>query len=178
MSAVEVLPDAASLARATAAHFVDQARVAVAARDRFAVALAGGSTPRATYTLLASEPLVHEVDWQRVYVFFGDERCVPPDHPDSNYRMARETLLEPAAVPLANVHRMHGEHPPDEAAVEYEPDLRAFFGSSSAPRFDLMLLGMGDNGHTQPHCSPRRKSYASTGAGSSRVTWTEWGCGD
>jgi 6-phosphogluconolactonase len=148
MPGIEVVKDAPSLARAGAAQFVERAATAIAAHGHFAVALSGGSTPRVMYTLLASDELVHRVDWAHVHLFFGDERCVPPEHPDSNYRMVRETLLAHAPVPPGNVHRMRGEDPPDQAALAYEADLRTFFGSGTAPRFDLVLLGMGDNGHT------------------------------
>jgi 6-phosphogluconolactonase len=99
--------------------------------------------------------LAPRVDWSRVHVFWGDERCVPPDHPDSNYRMAREALLDRVLLPEANVHRIEGELGPEEAAVAYERTLRAFFvehsgegGGAAAPRFDLILLGMGKDGHT------------------------------
>jgi 6-phosphogluconolactonase len=89
------------------------------------------------------------VDWARVHVFWGDERCVPPDHAESNYRMAREALLDQVSIiPAQNVHRMRGEIDPEEAADGYETDLRACFGVSAPPRFDLILLGMGDDGHT------------------------------
>ena len=148
MTSIEVLKDTPRLACAAAARFVDRAATAIGAHGRFAVALSGGSTPRAMYTLLGSDELVHRVDWPRVHLFFGDERCVPPEHPDSNYRMVRETLLDHAPVPPGNVHRMRGEDPPAEAALGYASDLRAFSGSATAPRFDLVLLGMGDNGHT------------------------------
>jgi len=122
------------------------------------VALAGGSTPRATYALLATEEFAARVDWPRVHVFWGDERCVPPDHPGSNYRMAREALLDHVPLPARNVHPIHGEISPEEAAADYERTLRAFFAWNSGgrgsrdgapiPRFDLVLLGMGENGHT------------------------------
>jgi 6-phosphogluconolactonase len=148
MTSIEVFKDAPSLARAGAGRFVDRAAAAIGARGRFAVALSGGSTPRGMYALLAGDEHVHRVDWARVHLFFGDERCVPPEHPDSNYRMVRETLLAYAPLPPGNMHRMRGEDPPAEAALAYESDLRAFFGSAAAPRFDLVLLGMGDNGHT------------------------------
>jgi 6-phosphogluconolactonase len=114
-------------------------------RGRFAVALAGGSTPKATYEVLARD-YANELDWSRVHVFFGDERTVPPDHEDSNYRMAYETLL--SHVPVGSVHRMRGELPPDEAAAAYEEELRAFFGQVDVPRFDLILCGLGEDGHT------------------------------
>jgi 6-phosphogluconolactonase len=107
--------------------------------------LAGGSTPKATYEVLARD-YADGVDWSNVHVFFGDERAVPPDHEDSNYGMARDTLLD--RVPIGSVHRMQGELPPDEAAEAYEQELRDFFGSDDLPRFDLILLGMGSDGHT------------------------------
>jgi 6-phosphogluconolactonase len=110
------------------------------------VALSGGSTPRTTYALLASDEFAARVDWPRVRVFWGDERCVPPDHPDSNYRMAREALLDKVPIPTENVHRMRGELPPDQAATAYQAELEAVLGASG--RFDLILLGMGADGHT------------------------------
>jgi 6-phosphogluconolactonase len=139
-------PDAASLARAAAEHFVTLAAEAIAARGRFAVALAGGSTPRATYALLATEEFAARVDWSRVHVFWGDERCVPPDHPDSNYCMVREALLDKIPIPTENVHRIRGELSPDQAAVAYHEKLEAVLGANG--RFDLILLGMGADGHT------------------------------
>jgi 6-phosphogluconolactonase len=155
---VEAYSAAASLARGAADHFVALAGEAIARRGRFAVALAGGSTPKAMYALLATDEYADRVDWARVHVFWGDERCVPPDHPDSNYRMARETLLDHVPLPVGYVHRMRGEMAPAQAAAEYERTLRTFFSSPAAgreggdeeptARFDLILLGMGDDGHT------------------------------
>jgi 6-phosphogluconolactonase len=142
------------LAAAAADYFVALAAESIAARGQFAVALSGGSTPRAMHRLMASPPLISRVDWPRVFVFFGDERCVSPDDAQSNYRMARETLLDLVPIPPANVHRMHGELPPTEAAAHYETLLRTFFSSSgsagapTAATFDLVFLGMGDDGHT------------------------------
>ena len=146
MTEIRTHPDAASLARAAAEHFVTLAAEAIAARGRFAVALAGGSTPRATYALLTTEEFAARVDWSRVHVFWGDERCVPPDHPDSNYRMVREALLDKIPIPTENVHRIRGELSPDQAAVAYHEKLEAVLGANA--RFDLILLGMGANGHT------------------------------
>jgi len=146
MTAIRVLPDAAALADAAARHVVESAQSAIQARGAFSIALSGGSTPRELHRRLAG-PLKNEVDWSKVHVFFGDERCVPPDHPDSNYRMADETLLAQVPIPSDHVHRMQGELPPEEAALRYEQQLRAFFGNEP-PRLDLILLGMGDNGHT------------------------------
>jgi 6-phosphogluconolactonase len=136
-----IVDDAAAVARAGVDAFVTAARAAVAERGHFAVALAGGSTPRAMYRLLSTAPDKERVDWPRVEIYFGDERCVPPDHPDSNYRMAKEALLDYVPIDPANVHRMVGEAArPDEAAREYEACL--------PPRLDLALLGMGADGHT------------------------------
>jgi 6-phosphogluconolactonase len=146
MSDCEICADADALARTAAEHFVTQAARAIAARARFFVALAGGSTPRATYELLATDEFVTRVAWPRVHVFWGDERCVPPTHADSNYRMAREALLDHVPIPVDNVHRIAGELDPAQAAVSYEAELRATLGAGR--RFDLILLGMGSDGHT------------------------------
>jgi 6-phosphogluconolactonase len=143
--AVEVLPDRPRLMQAAAEHVVEVARVATERRGRFTVALSGGSTPADLYTLLATEAFARRVDWSRVHVFWGDERCVPPEHPQSNYRMARQTLLAKVPVPEAHVYRIRGENDPKEAAAAYEELLRRVLGGTG---FDLVLLGMGDNGHT------------------------------
>lgn len=134
----------AELAQAAAGDFVARAEAAIDERGRFAVALAGGSTPKATYEVLARHH-AEDLDWGAVHAFFGDERTVPPDHEDSNYRTAREALLD--HVPIGSVHRMRGELPPEEAASAYEEELREFFGEEP-PRFDLILCGIGDDGHT------------------------------
>jgi 6-phosphogluconolactonase len=133
------------LAEAAAREFVARAEGAINALGRFAVVLAGGSTPKATYQALARD-YADKLDWGRVHVFFGDERTVPPDHEDSNYRMAHEALL--SRVPVGGVHRMRGELPPAEAAAAYEEELRKFFGPEGVPAFDLILLGIGEDGHT------------------------------
>jgi 6-phosphogluconolactonase len=146
MDNVRVYPDASALAHAAADHFVTLAEAAIKAKGSFSVALSGGNTPRATYSLLATPPFASRVDWPRVHVFWGDERCVPPDHPDSDYRMAKEALLDYVPVSPANVYRIHAENDPALAATEYEQMLYQFFGRQ--PRFDLVLLGMGDDGHT------------------------------
>lgn len=152
MSAIEVHRDPDSLARAAAEHIVRLATDAIAARGRFTAGLPGGSTPRTLFALLGNPPWSERIDWSRVHVFWGDERCVPPHHPDSNYRLARETLLERVPIPAGHVHRIPGELPPPEAAQRYEQTLRAFFAADDPtlpqPRFDLLLQGLGDDGHT------------------------------
>jgi len=144
-----VVADASALYRAAAAEFSRCAREAIASRGRFAVALSGGNTPRGVYSLLAAEQ-TNVLPWNQIYVFFGDERHVPPDHPDSNYRMANETLFSKVPIPPQNVFRVPAELPAGAAADEYERSLRSFFNLSpgSWPSFDLILLGLGDDGHT------------------------------
>ena len=142
---VQVYEGPDELAEAAAREFAARANEAIEEHGRFAVALAGGSTPKATYEVLARD-YSGRIDWSKVHVFFGDERTVPPDHGDSNYRMAKETLLD--HVPVGSVHRMQGELMTDEAAEAYEAELRDFFGPEELPRFDLILLGIGGDGHT------------------------------
>jgi 6-phosphogluconolactonase len=144
-----VCRDIEELSRKAAVEFVRLARDRAAA-GRFAVALSGGSTPRALYALLASAEFQPQIPWPRVHFFWGDERAVPPDHPDSNYRMAFEALLSKAPVPAENIHRIESELAPEEAAARYEKSLRDFFAleDSAWPVFDLILLGLGDDGHT------------------------------
>ncbi len=145
---VERAADPAALAWLAAERVSQLAAEAVAARGAFSVALAGGSTPRALYQLLAdpSAPSRHRIPWTSVDAFFGDERAVPPDDPQSNYRMARTALLD--RVPVGSVHRMEGELGAAEAAARYQAELRTHFGDVPVPRFDLVLLGLGTDGHT------------------------------
>jgi len=147
MSQLEIFPDAASLALAAAEHIITLAHAAMSGHEGFSIALSGGSTPKTLYELLATPAYAERIDWSRVHVFWGDERCVPPDDVESCYRMAWEALLDHVPVPPANIHRIQGEIPPEEAATKYERLLHHFFGDQS-PRFDLILLGMGDDGHT------------------------------
>ena len=142
---VDVYDNPEELAQAAAREFAARAAEAIEGRGRFAVVLAGGSTPKATYDILARD-YTDTIDWKDVHVFFGDERGVPPDNDDSNYKMARESLLD--HVPIGSAHRMRGELPPDEAAEDYERDLRDFFGPVDLPEFDVILLGTGPDGHT------------------------------
>jgi 6-phosphogluconolactonase len=118
---------------------------AAALRERFSIALSGGSTPKTLFQLLASEAYKSRIDWPRVEIFFADERCVPPDHADSNFRMANETLLSRVPIRKENVHRMRGEIDPNQAAKEYGEMLTARLGDGG---LDMILLGMGDDGHT------------------------------
>jgi 6-phosphogluconolactonase len=145
---VAVHPTPEDLARATAAWLRERA---VAAGPRFAVCLAGGSTPRRVYELLASAERAR-FPWDRVHWFFGDERFVPHDHPDSNYRMAREAMFDAAPAPAANQHPIPTAGRPAEAAQRYENELRDFYGATTLdpqrPLFDVVLLGLGEDGHT------------------------------
>jgi len=149
---VVILDDKEALSREAAHRFVFLANQKIRAGGLFHVALSGGSTPEMLYGLLAALPFRDDVDWGKVHFFFGDERAVPPDHADSNYRMANAALFAPLSVPAANIHRMPGEAPDlDAAARSYEAELRAHLTGSTAdaiPRFDLVLLGMGPDGHT------------------------------
>jgi len=140
---------------AAAEHFVACAERALRERHRFIVALSGGATPRALYELLATTSYVHRIGWSAVHVCFGDERCVPPTDAQSNYKMASDTLLSYVPIPSANIHRMRGEDAPSSAALAYETELRVLFATpSGAPtthaeqQFDLVLLGLGADGHT------------------------------
>lgn len=147
---IRILPDTAAVARAAADLVAASAERALAERPQWTCALSGGSTPRATFQLLARPPYVGRIDWRRVHLFWGDERAVPPDHPDSNYGMTYATLIENVPIPEENVHRILAELPAVEAARQYEATIRAVFGvgPEQIPRFDFVMLGMGPDGHT------------------------------
>ena len=197
---IEILPDGDALAMRAADLFALAAQEAAAARGRFAVALSGGETPRALYRLLARQQFSQKVPWRRVQLYWGDERCVPPDDAQSNYGMARDAFIkhvpiaaenvhrmrgeDPPDIAAENVHRMRGEDPPEEAAQAYDAELRGLAAQSrprvEVPVFDLVLLGLGADGHTAslfPHsdaltvedvfCTP-----ATAPDGSSRLTVT------
>ena len=145
---IKIYDDPEAVAQAATERFVELADAAIRERGSFSVALAGGSTPRRAYELLTDERLSPHIDWPNVHVFFGDERMVPPDHAESNYRMANEALL--ARVPLAaeNVHRIDGVGDAAANAGRCESEMRGLFGDVEWPRLDHVLLGMGDDGHT------------------------------
>ena len=146
---LRIFADPQALAEAGAELFRRLADEAVQQRGRFMVALSGGSTPRALFGLIASQPYRDQIDWGRVHAFWSDERAVPPDDGQSNYRMAHESLLERVPIPAAQVHRMPAERTPlADAADEYADEIVRVFGSAGTPRFDLVMLGMGDDGHT------------------------------
>lgn len=144
---VRVFQDEESLSRAAVELIAAATRQAVAAKGRCSVALSGGSTPKRLYALLGSLPYREAVPWPQVHVFWADERCVPPDHPESNFKLASDAFLSKVPLPAANIHRIRGEEGPGKAARAYEEDLKTFFGSG-APAFNLVLLGAGEDGHT------------------------------
>jgi len=179
---LRVLPDAEALAGAVAEAFAEAtAKTAGPVR----VALAGGGTPRGAYARLATPPLRDRVPWSRLHVFFGDERTVPPDHPDSNYRMTREALLDCVPLDPGRVHRMHGEDAdPEAAAGRYAEEIARAFGAppdGPPPAFELVLLGLGDDGHTaslfpgSPALAEKRRwvmSAPGPAPGETRITLT------
>lgn len=150
-SEVRIFQDAAELARAAADEIALHVGRILHERGRFTWALSGGSTPRALYRLLASDEYRERLPWRAIHFFWGDERHVPPDGAESNFRMAREAMLDAVPVPAENIHRIAGEEPDAERAAKlYEDELRSFFALAPGewPRFDLVLLGLGKDGHT------------------------------
>ncbi len=149
---IRTVEDLAELSRAAAGEIVRMADRIATVDKAVTIALSGGSTPKGLHKLLAEEPTVRDrLPWTHLHFFWGDERHVPPDHPQSNYRMAHETLFSLAPVSSANIHRVPAEEPDAAVAAEkYEQELRAFFGleAGQLPRFDCILLGMGSDGHT------------------------------
>ena len=160
-----VEPDADSLTQRAARHFVEAAQAAVAARGRARIAISGGSAPKPVFQALAdpSLPWRARMPWGKLDLFWVDERCVPPDDETSNYRMTREAMLEHVPLPPAQIHRLEGELEPEAAAARYESTLRNCFRLEGAesPRFDLIHLGLGSNGHTAslfPHSAALHES--------------------
>jgi 6-phosphogluconolactonase len=149
MSDLRIYQTSALAARALADQIVTLSEAAISARGRFTLCLCGGSTPQQLYALLATNEYTSRIDWENVHLFWGDERCVPPEHADSNYHMARLAMVDHVPLTLSHVYRMHGELPPEEGAAHYERVLRGYFERRDGkPRFDLLLLGMGEDGHT------------------------------
>ncbi|HEY3170950.1 MAG TPA: 6-phosphogluconolactonase [Thermoanaerobaculia bacterium] len=145
---IRVLPDPEEAAGAAAREVVAACADGLADHGAFRPAFSGGSTPRLLFDALASAPFRALVDWNRARIFFVDERCVPPDDARSNYRLAKEHLLDPLRVPAENAFRMRGEEDPHGAALAYEEALKGEFGAVGFPRFDFVLLGLGPDGHT------------------------------
>jgi 6-phosphogluconolactonase len=153
---VRRFPDLNGLSKAAAEFIANLINTTLEDKDSFSLVLSGGNTPRQLYEILAAPPLADRVPWSRVHLFWGDERCVARDHPDSNFGMANALLISKVALPAENVHPIVVETgTPDEVARAYEQSLNKFFGGNS-PSFDLVLLGMGEDGHTAslfPHDS-------------------------
>ena len=145
---IRVLRNREALSLAAAELVSSIAEESIAGKGRFSVALSGGTTPRRLYSLLGASPFRERIDWEKVHLFWADERCVPADHSESNYRLVVDTLLRRVDVPKDHVHRIRGEAEPERAAREYEEDIRRFFAPEPAPVFDLVLLGAGEDGHT------------------------------
>jgi 6-phosphogluconolactonase len=145
-----VYEDAAAFARHAAQYFADQICAAVEKRGVARIAVSGGNTPKPVFALLAGEGFRETVPWAQVQLFWVDERCVPPTASDSNYGMTKSALLDKVPIPAANVFRMEGELDPEEAAARYESAIRNSLRLEGAelPTFDLIALGMGDDGHT------------------------------
>jgi 6-phosphogluconolactonase len=146
---IQVFKNLQELSIAAAELFVHSAAQAIAARGQFLTALSGGGTPRPLYELLARLPYRDQIDWSKVYVFWGDERCVSRDDPGNNYFQAKQALFDHIPLPTDNIHRIASELEPEDAAKDYARVLKDFAESPYEwPRFDLVLLGMGDDGHT------------------------------
>lgn len=148
---VAIRSHAEAAAREAAERIATLAGAAISTRGRFSIALSGGDTPGPLYSLLATPAFASRMDWSRIDVFWGDERCVAPDHPESNFRMACARMLDHVPIAPGHVHRIQGEREPHEAAHAYERLLRSYFGAAEGPperSFDLVLLGMGVDGHT------------------------------
>jgi 6-phosphogluconolactonase len=145
---VQVLSDLENVSRKAAEMFVNISRSCIASQGKFSAAISGGSTPKRLYTLLSSDRYRDEVNWPTVHFFWADERCVPKEHEESNFKTAYDTLLSRVPIPDENIHRIEGEENPDKGARDYEEDVMQFFGMSGVPIFDLVILGMGEDGHT------------------------------
>ncbi len=161
MGDIKVFQDVETLTTYAVREFINLSQRAIDARGYFSVALSGGSTPRPVYQTLADPKNQNEIAWSNVHLFWGDERHVPPDHTDSNYRMVKQVLIDKVPVPPDNVYRVAAEMDVRMAAFHYEERLRCFF-TGGWPRFDLIFLGMGTDGHTAslfPHSAGLNEEY-------------------
>ena len=147
MAKVEVYPNPETLNLAALEFITTRAWAAVGADGRFCLVLSGGSTPLPIYRMLGEPPLRENLPWRHIHLFWGDERCVPPEDPRSNYGQAMRALAAPRDLPAENIHRIEGERGAEAAAAEYQERLVEFFGSEGPPALDLLLLGMGKDGH-------------------------------
>jgi 6-phosphogluconolactonase len=145
---LRVFPDSRSFVDGAAGFIAEVADEAIAERGRFTAALSGGRTPKAIYARLAAADYRDRLEGKKCHLFFGDERCVAPEDSRSNFRMARETWFDPASLPAENIHRIHGEDDPAREALRYEKEIAQFHQTNAFPAFDLILLGLGDDGHT------------------------------
>src|SRR5947209_12136830 len=146
---ISIYPDTNTLSHEAAQFIVRLANEAIITRGRFTIALSGGSTPKVLYSLLGDEPYRSQIDWAQVDIFWSDERCVPPDSEESNYHLAQQVLLSKILIPDSQVHRMPADRPDRDAASQaYTEEMYRTFGTNRIPKFDLMHLGMGPEGHT------------------------------
>jgi len=148
MPQLQVFPDNRSFVIGSAEFIMEVAARAIGERGRFTIALSGGGTPKPIYARLSTADYRDRIPWEKAHIFFSDERCVPPDDARSNYRMAREAWFDLSDIPAGNIHRVHGEDDPHAEALRYEKDIAGLHRQAGIPAFDLILLGMGDNGHT------------------------------
>src|SRR6266702_5757794 len=146
---ISIYPDTNTLSREAAQFIVRLANEAIVTHGRFTIALSGGSTPKVLYSLLGDEPYRNQIDWAKVDIFWSDERCVPPDSEDSNYHLAQQVLLSKIPIADSQLHRMPADRPDRDAASQaYTEEMYRTFGTNRIPKFDLMQLGMGPEGHT------------------------------
>lgn len=145
---IQIQQDAAEVAAAAAALFLELSLGCIKKSGSFSVALSGGTTPELLFKLLAAEPFKKSIQWEKVHLFWGDERCVPPDHRDSNYGLAFRSLISKIKIPTENIHRMTGEDEPQATASAYEEGLRRYYAASGKAGLDLVFLGLGNDGHT------------------------------
>lgn len=146
---LNIFPTSEALAQGAAEAIADILMEAIRDHGRAMVSLAGGSTPRKVYARIGSDPMRSDIPWEKVHLFWGDERCVMPNNPESNYRMVADSLLKHISIPQKNVHRVRAEENPVDAARQYEEEILGAFGTDDGfPRFDLVILGLGEDGHT------------------------------